>query len=278
MNKFMVIVFEKETGAFEGVTALNRLHDDGSITLYAANVVERRADGTLSIKRREDPGPLGTGIGILVGGLIGVFGGPVGVLIGAGAGALTGMTRDLVHQDVSDDFLDSVSDKLAPGKFAVVAELDEEWVAPVDARMTELGGEVIRELRLDFVADRIEKRAEARQQEWEQRKQEQAAARAEKLAARLQSEVTETEHKLQRDADKAKKRLDETKRELEAKLRTLEEQAAKASPEARARIEQRMAETRNDLGARERVLARAYQLAAQAIHAQKADRKEASHA
>ena len=31
MNKFMVIVFETEAKAFEGVTALNRLHEDGSM-------------------------------------------------------------------------------------------------------------------------------------------------------------------------------------------------------------------------------------------------------
>jgi len=275
MNKFMVVVFEKESKAFEGVTALNRLHDDGSITLYAANVVERQADGKLSIKRREDQGPIGTSVGMLVGGLIGMFGGPVGVAIGVGAGALTGMTRDLIHDDISEDFLASVTTQLTPGKFAVVAEVAEEWVAPVDVRMAELGGVVVRELEIDFVSDRLAKEAKAEQDEWERRQQEWAAARADKKAARLQAEVATTERKLQRDADKAKQRLDETKREMEAKLRALEEQAAKASPEARARIAQRIAETRNDLDARERVLRRAFQLAEQAANA---NRGESSHA
>jgi uncharacterized membrane protein len=267
MNKFMVIVFEKEAKAFEGVSALNRLHGDGSITLYAATVVERQADGKLSIKRREEEGPLGTGVGILVGGLIGVFGGPIGMAIGASAGALTGMTRDLIHGEISDEFLEGVTEKLTPGKFAVVAELAEEWVAPVDVRMAELGGQVLRELRQDFVPDQIEKRTTARRNEWEQRKQEHAGARAEKMAARLQEEVADAERKLQKVAEKARKRLDDTKQEMEAKLRALEEQAAKATPEVKQRIEQRIAETRHDLVAREQVLTRAFQMAEQAIHA-----------
>ena len=267
MNKFMVVVFENEKKAFEGMSALDRLHEEGGVTLYAATVVERQADGKLSVKHREEQGPLGTGVGMLVGGLIGAFGGPVGAAIGLGAGVLTGVTRDLIHQEISDDFLETITEKLTPGKFAVVAELAEEWVAPVDVRMAELGGQVVRELRQDFVSDQIEKRTTARHNEWEQRKQEHAGARADKMAARLGEEVADAERKLQRVADKARQRLEETKQELEAKLRALEEQADKASPEVRKRIEQRISETRHDFGAREQVLTRAFQLADQAIQA-----------
>jgi uncharacterized membrane protein len=267
MNKFMVIVFANETQAFEGVTALDRLHDDGSITLYAATVVERQADGKLSVKRREEQGPLGAGVGLLIGGLVGVFGGPIGVVLGASAGAVSGATRDFIHQEISDDFLDTITEQLTPGKFAVVAELAEEWVTPVDVRMAELGGQVLRELRQDFVSDQIEKRSTARRNDWEQRKQEHAGARADKMAARLGEDVADAERQLQRVADKARKQLEATKQELEAKLRALEEQADKAAPDVKQRIEQRISDTRHDLVAREQVLTRAFQLADQAIHA-----------
>ena len=36
---------------------------------------------------------------------------------------------------VDADFLDEVSVALTPGKSAVVAEVDEAWVAPVDTRL-----------------------------------------------------------------------------------------------------------------------------------------------
>ena len=45
---------------------------------------------------------------------------------------------------VNAEFLDDVSAKLTPGKWAVVSEISEEWVTPVDTRMEALGGIVFR--------------------------------------------------------------------------------------------------------------------------------------
>ena len=49
---------------------------------------------------------------------------------------------------ISADFVDEVSKQLTPGKFAVVAEIEEEQTAAVDLSMEGLGGVVYRALFL----------------------------------------------------------------------------------------------------------------------------------
>jgi hypothetical protein len=40
--------------------------------------------------------------------------------------------------------LTDVATALTPGKYAVVADVDEDWVTPVDTRMEAVGGVVFR--------------------------------------------------------------------------------------------------------------------------------------
>jgi hypothetical protein len=40
--------------------------------------------------------------------------------------------------------LADVATALTPGKYAVVADVDEDWVTPVDTRMKAVGGPVFR--------------------------------------------------------------------------------------------------------------------------------------
>jgi hypothetical protein len=46
--------------------------------------------------------------------------------------------------EVDTDFLADVATALTPGKYAVVADVDEDWVTPVDTRMEAVGGVVFR--------------------------------------------------------------------------------------------------------------------------------------
>ena len=46
------------------------------------------------------------------------------------------------------DFIDEATRHLMPGKAALVAELDEEWVIPVDTALEAAGGQVFRRSRL----------------------------------------------------------------------------------------------------------------------------------
>lgn len=159
MSTFAVVILPDERTAYEGLHALAELHEEGSVTAYSTAVVGRFLDGKLDVKEETAPGALGRGLGALVGALAGQFGGPSG----AAAGDLLGGWRDHLHAEVTDDFLESVARKLVPGRFAVVAEISEEWLTPLDERMEALGGTVVRAWRQDFVEDFYEKLVDARE-------------------------------------------------------------------------------------------------------------------
>jgi uncharacterized membrane protein len=79
------------------------------------------------VKQSDEPGPLGTLLGTSLGALIGLLGGPVGLAVGAVAGLAVGGTVDLNKARVGEDFVDDVTKVLLPNKFAVVAEIQENW-------------------------------------------------------------------------------------------------------------------------------------------------------
>ena len=153
MNKYVMVVLSDESKAYEAVHQLRELHREGSISVYGTAVIQRDASGAVSVRERSDEGPLGMGLGALTGALIGVLGGPVGVAAGVAAGATAGLWRDYRNADLSDEFLEEAQRNLVPGKFAVIAEVEEEWVAPINTRMEVLGGTVVRELRQKFAED-----------------------------------------------------------------------------------------------------------------------------
>ncbi len=91
MNKMLVAVFETESAAFEGLSALKDLHRDGDVTLYASAVIVKDKTGKINLKQAAEDGPVGTALGLLSGSLIGILGGPAGLAIGAAAGGLAGL-------------------------------------------------------------------------------------------------------------------------------------------------------------------------------------------
>ena len=234
--------------------------------------------GGSRIVKRDDQGPLGTGLGALAGGLVGLFGGPVGLAVGAAVGAAAGGVGDLVHLGVSDEFLAAVERDLAPGKFAVIAEISEEWIVPLDTRMEALGAKVVREDRDDFAEDALEKRVNARKARLAQLKAEHAQRKAERARERastkaeammqtlLTEEIEDERRRLESIADKSEKRLDSARKELSAKVEALLSQASGAGPEVRSRIEQRMIEVRSEFAEREQKLERARELTRQALN------------
>jgi uncharacterized membrane protein len=266
MSKFVVVVLPNENKAYEALHAIQQLHQEGTVTFYAGTVVERLADGKLDVKKGIDEGPLGLGLGALVGGLVGLFGGPVGGAIGMMTGGFLGTFRDVIHAGVSDDFVDKVTGELEPGKFAVIAEVSEDWLTPIDLEMEALGGKVVREYRDEFVEDRLEKQADAMLSDFEQRKAERAGAKAEKMEAKLEQRIDEARRDLETTASKARQRLEQKKQEMVAKIEALQEQANKAKPEVRTRVEQRITDMRAELQAREQKLNHAFELAEQALN------------
>src|SRR5271165_3170702 len=144
MEKMLVVVFDNETKVYEGARSLGQLDNEGSITIHAESVVKKNADGTVSVLRTDGEYPVRTIGGTAIGSLIGALGGPVGFGIGAFAGSFAGMLGDLYAAGVNTDFGAEVAAALTPDKCAVVADVSEEWVTPVDSTMERVGGIVFR--------------------------------------------------------------------------------------------------------------------------------------
>jgi len=264
MSKFIVVIVPDETKAYEGSKALRELHAEGSLTLYGMAIVAKTADGKLSVKQSVDEGPLGTAVGSLSGGLIVLLGGPGGAAIGLGAGALLGSLRDLHQLGVSEDFLDKVSRELTSGRVAIVAEISEEWVTPLDTRMGALGGIVVRAWRADFEDQMIREEIAASKAELAQLQAEYQQATAENKA-KLKSRIDEVQAKAKAASDRLQARVDQIEQETAAKIKAVQEQAAKAKGDAKAKFDAQITELRADGQRRSGLLKQAWGLTKAAL-------------
>jgi uncharacterized membrane protein len=239
MDKMLVVVFSTEGAAYEGSKALSALDQEGSIALYATSVIAKDAAGHVTVKQEADQGPLGTTVGLLTGTLIGLIGGPVGAAAGAYAGTLGGGMFDLARAGVATDFVDEVAGSLKPGKVAVVAEMNEDWVTPVDTRMEALGGEVLRRARTEVVDAQINSEQAAMKEEIAELKAEAAKATGD-AKSKLQKRIDAANTRLKGLQSRAKTAFDADQQQMEAKLRVLQDRSAKAKGDAKSRIEQRV--------------------------------------
>jgi uncharacterized membrane protein len=221
----LVVVFDTGPKAYEGKKALNQLDAEGSIVVYAYAVVGKNADGTTTVKQSDDPGPLGTLVGTSLGALIGLLGGPVGLAVGAAAGLVSGGTVDLNNARVGDDFVDDVKQQLQPGKFAVVAEIQEDWTTPVDTRMEAIGGKVFRRALSEVKHTLHEENVTAMKADLAQMKAEQAKAHADRKA-KLGEKINQLDSKIQAQLEKSKQQRQASEAQAKAKAEVLEAKAA----------------------------------------------------
>jgi uncharacterized membrane protein len=264
MNKMLVAVFNAEAAAYEGLTALKDLDKTGDIALYATAVIAKDASGKVGMKQAADEGPVGTALGALSGGLIGLLGGPVGVLAGASLGATAGMVVDLDESGIDAGFLRDVSNAMPPGTVAVLAEIQETWEAPVDSRLRPLGAVVFRRLRSEVVEDQLAREAAALRAERQRLREDFAQASAEARAA-MQAQLDAVDRQLEAIREQAAARADQAKRELDAKADRMRERMKQANDREKARIEKRMAEAKADYAVRSAKLEQAGKLVRDAL-------------
>ena len=259
MNKLIVTIFKDETNAYQGVKALKQLHAEGSITLYASAVIAKDANGAIIVKQAADQGPLGTVLGMATGSIVGLLGGPVGVVAGAAGGTLLGSLYDIAEIGISGDFWAEALEQLSAGNVAVIAEVDEDWVTPLDSRMEKLGGSVFRRARAEFIDAQIEREIAAEKAEIAMLKAEHKQASGD-AKAKLKAKIDAAESRLRAQSDRLRKRIEAGKREGEAKVKSLQEQVAQAKGDAKAKLENRIAKERADHELRMDKLGQAWEL------------------
>ena len=231
MDRMLVVVFDNEDKAYEGERALLQLDDVGSIAVYADAVIAKNANGSATVKQSSDQWGLGMLAGTSLGSLIGLLGGPAGLAIGASVGLLTGTVADTQNAGIDTEFVDDVSKGLVPGKFALVAEIQEDWTTPVDQRMEAVGGKVSRRALSDVKHTLHEEDMAAMNADLAQMKAEHANAGADRKA-KLLEKINQLDSKIQARLERANVQRQAAEREAKAKAEILKAKAAAVKAKA----------------------------------------------
>jgi uncharacterized membrane protein len=264
MNKILISVFDTEQAAFEGISALKDLHQDGDITMYASAVIAKDAQGQVAVRQAADRGPIGTLVGVVTGSLVGLLGGPVGMAVGAYVGGTGGILYDLFNAGFGVDMVDEVGAALTPGKAAIVADIDESWVTPVETRLGAMGGTTFRRLPGEVLDEQMVREAEASKAELEQLQAELRES-SDETKATVRAAIEAQQRKLEALVTRIDLAVDKQKAELDAKLTTLRAQWDKARGQQKERIDARIAEIKAAHEARTAKLHEARTLAKQAL-------------
>lgn len=209
-------------------------------------IIQREPDGSVHVIENEDRRafPI-VGGSTAVGALVGLIGGPLGALAGAAVGALIGSIGEMEKSGVTDEFVKDVAAALTAGRVAVITDISEKWVTPLDTEMERIGGVVFRRTRDHVERTQDDRDADAHRAEIERLKAERARARADrldKIDARIDHARARLENALERK--RVGTRLAEQEREV--KIRALQKKADSASGEVRRRYTDQIAELRHE--------------------------------
>ncbi len=264
MNRMLVVIFSDQTEAYAGVRVLRQLDTEGSLALYALGVIAKSPSGEVTVLESEAPGAVGTGMGLAVGGLIGMLAGPVGMALGAVAGTLVGAMRDSWVAGVGLDFVEETQTCLQPGKVAIVAEVEEDWIIPVDTAMEAAGGVVFRRARTDVEAGVRDHELAAFKAEIADLQREYAQA-SDSAKGRLQARVDAATAKLEVALQRARQSAAELQTEADARVKALEVQWAQAQGALKTTLQERAARVRSAYDTRSAKLSEAWGLARSAV-------------
>jgi uncharacterized membrane protein len=264
MNKLLVVIFDGEIAAEAGLQALHELHAQGDITLYASSVLAKDATGQVSVKKAVDSGGPGAGVGLAVGALIGLLAGPVGLVVGAVTGTFAGALRDYWAAGVGLDFIEEAERHLLPGSVALVAEIEEEWVLPLDTALEATGGHVFRRSRTEVEEAQWDHDVAAFRSEIRGLEAEAAQASGE-AKTKLQARLAAAKQDLDGAVRRAQQRVETLRQEADAKTDALALQLSQAKGDVKARLEVRMKRVKNAWHARGAKLAQAWDLTKEAL-------------
>jgi uncharacterized membrane protein len=240
----IVVVFESQAKAWEGFRVLKDLDREGEISVYEAEAIAKEPDGEIRVMDGTDKTGLPTIGGFAaVGALVGLLGGPVGALIGAAAGTAIGTFGHLEESGVGEEFVNDVSKTLTSGKAAVVADVDEDWVTPLDTRMEAIGGVVFRRERSFVQITQDERDVAAHRAEMDQLKAERLQAKADRLA-KIDGKIDNLRAKIEAAIERKRAKMQLRQQQRNARIQILEAKASEAQGELRKRQEARIAEVR----------------------------------
>jgi uncharacterized membrane protein len=246
MQKLIVIIFDGRSKARAGLKALRDLDRDGELSLFEVALAVRGPNGRVRvIENPDDVNFPAVGVGSLTGSVLGALGGPIGIVAGAAAGALIGFIINLERAGVTDDFVNDVSMAMAPGKFAVVADVLEDSTTPLDERMEPLGGVVFRRTRSQVRSIHHDRDVAAHRAEMERLKAERAQAKGEHLD-KIDAALDRLGKKLERALLRERSNILRREEERDARIGALRAKADQSQEGIRQRLETRIAELQRE--------------------------------
>lgn len=264
MNKMLIAVFNSETAAEAGVLALHRLHANGDITLYAKGLMVKDQAGGFTVKMAMDQGPVTMVNGLAVGSLVSLLGASRGALVGPGRGSVVSAMRDFWMAGVGLDFVEEAEGFLLPGKAALVVEIEEECVIPVDNVLESVGGHVLRRGRCELAEAQFDHDITVLKSEIKELETEALHATG-AAKAKLHIKLAKAESSLERAEHRAKRRVDALKHEAHAKEESLKAQLAQAKDSVKSKVEDRVKRVKTVYHARSAKLSQAWGLTKEAL-------------
>ena len=155
------------------------------------------------------------------------------------------MILELSNVGFDGGFLDKVSRHLLPGTAAIVSEIDEERLTPIDTLLESQGGIVFRCVRREVMDAQIANELDALHREIHTIEGQLLHTR-DQSKDQLQVMLKVKKDRLQATKDRARYRAASIKLEAEAKIVSLQERAAKAEGGIKARLERLANEVRVD--------------------------------
>jgi len=184
--------------------------------------------------------------------------------VGAATGTLVGVTTDVFRDSVDFGFVEQVREAMTPGKVAVVADIEETWVTPVDLTLTEQGGIVFRRLRHEVVEDQLAREHAEFEEELKELKKDLATATSD-AKARIQARIASVERSIDETRAQAAARAKKLTAEWAAKREAMEKQLKDTSMRERARIKDQMDKAKQEFEIRTGKLRQAQELVVGAI-------------
>jgi uncharacterized membrane protein len=137
-------VYDTPNGAADAYKSMKDTQRQGVIHIDSFAVVSKDDRGRVRVHSTQRRGARA---GAIVGALVGAVGGPVGALAGAGAGGgigyLTGSAVGIPRGDIN-----AIKSSLQPGSSALIAVVDEVWVADLERSLHEANAKQVLDRRL----------------------------------------------------------------------------------------------------------------------------------
>ena len=184
--------------------------------------------------------------------------------VGAVTGTVAGAIRDFWVAGVDLDFVEEAEKMLQAGKAALVGEVDEEWVVPVDSALEAAGGAVYRRTRSEVVDAHFDHGIAVFKGEIEEFEAE--AANATGMArTKLQTQIVAAKAGLERAVLHAKQRVEALKHEADGNAVVLKEQVSQAKGGVKATLEDRVKRVKSAYHVRGAKLSQAWGLTKTAL-------------